>query len=264
MPMSQDEMASEYRAELESVVNNNKAQINLLTILAEDYAQASKEIVEAAEPPVKILILYVIDSIVKNLPKVADYRDLFSKSIVKIFTHVFTESEPAKRAALYKLRLTWNDILPRNRLYAIDTKINAIDKNWPIASLTAALASTRPPPDAAAPTSSSKENFKQEPARTANPTTSAANQMVHVNPKFLNKNEAARMSGNSSDSGSSSSMSTARRQPVVSIGGVEVADKGGKRLSAADSSENSSSGGPLKSALKKPNTPADPISKLTK
>jgi len=51
------------------------------------------------------------------------------------------------RANMFKLRSTWNDVIAPTKLHALDVKINAIDKNWPI---------------------------------------SAAPSNIHVNPKFLN------------------------------------------------------------------------------
>lgn len=33
---------------------------------------------------------------------------------------------------MFKLRSTWNDVLAATKLHALDVKINAIDKNWPI------------------------------------------------------------------------------------------------------------------------------------
>lgn len=33
---------------------------------------------------------------------------------------------------MYKLRSTWNDVIPPTKLHALDVAINAIDKNWPV------------------------------------------------------------------------------------------------------------------------------------
>ncbi len=105
--------------------SNNKLQINLLTILAEDNAQYSADIVRVIEEQIdrvclsnpfssehlgelirmrerwfmdralqvpasqKLTVMYVADSIVKNVQKVGNYIDLFGKVIVKCFVHVF-------------------------------------------------------------------------------------------------------------------------------------------------------------------------------
>ncbi|CAK5076657.1 unnamed protein product [Meloidogyne enterolobii] len=86
------------RKELFKLKGNDKLQINLLTILAEDYASYSSEIVGVIEEslykcsvPLKIVMLYVIDSIVKNIEKTGGYRKLFAKKIVDMIVHVFKE-----------------------------------------------------------------------------------------------------------------------------------------------------------------------------
>ncbi|KAI1710316.1 polyadenylation and cleavage factor like protein 11 [Ditylenchus destructor] len=201
--MTPQEMVEEYREELLGLAANNKAQINLLTILAEDYKAAAPELVQCieqvlAECPasIKIVVLYVIDSIVKNIPEVANYKELLTKNIVRTFTHVFQESDERQRVSLYKLRNTWNDIFPKSRLYAIDTKINGIDKNWPVASLSAALGasatSNRPQPEARIAPAPAPSIV---PARTTN-----GKGQVHVNPKFYNTTKIAQTSSSSSSS----------------------------------------------------------------
>ncbi|KAF7639448.1 CID domain-containing protein [Meloidogyne graminicola] len=92
------EAAEEYRAVLSDLSRNDKTQINLLTILAEDYASYSSEIVKVIEDslynssiPLKLVMLYVIDSIVKNIQVTGGYRELFAKKIVDMIVHVFKE-----------------------------------------------------------------------------------------------------------------------------------------------------------------------------
>nr|CAD2189409.1 unnamed protein product [Meloidogyne enterolobii] len=92
------EAVKDYRKELFKLKGNDKLQINLLTILAEDYASYSSEIVGVIEEslykcsvPLKIVMLYVIDSIVKNIEKTGGYRKLFAKKIVDMIVHVFKE-----------------------------------------------------------------------------------------------------------------------------------------------------------------------------
>lgn len=36
------------------------------------------------------------------------------------------------REKLFSLRQTWNEVFPQQKLYALDVKVNAIDRNWPI------------------------------------------------------------------------------------------------------------------------------------
>lgn len=33
---------------------------------------------------------------------------------------------------MYALRLTWNEVFPSQKLYALDVKVKRIDNNWPI------------------------------------------------------------------------------------------------------------------------------------
>lgn len=53
------------------------------------------------------------------------------------------------RAEMFKLRQTWNDYLPPQKLYALDVQIQMLDPAWPV--------SAKPP-----------------------------SSLIHVNPKFLN------------------------------------------------------------------------------
>lgn len=33
---------------------------------------------------------------------------------------------------MYSLRITWNEVFPQTKLYALDVKVNVMDNNWPI------------------------------------------------------------------------------------------------------------------------------------
>ncbi|KAL1114844.1 hypothetical protein AAG570_007668 [Ranatra chinensis] len=94
---------------------------------------------------IKLPVLYLIDSIVKNVGK--EYISLFTQNIVSTFCSVFEKVDEKVRAQMFKLRQTWNEVFPTKKLYALDARVNAIDPAWPI---------------------------------TATPPTS-----IHVNPKFL-------------------------------------------------------------------------------
>lgn len=181
---SAKEAANEYKLTLDELVNNNKTQINLLTILAEDYQQHAAAIVETIEKQIfsvpkaqKLPIMYVADSIMKNVPN-SDYRDLFAKIIVRVFLHVFLEGDETVRSAMYRLRQTWGDIFNRSKLYQLDIKVNEVDRAWP---LTALKQGAKPP-------------VITNPAPVAAPTTTVplANKSihgkVHVNPKFIQNN----------------------------------------------------------------------------
>ncbi|KAH9496037.1 hypothetical protein Btru_014990 [Bulinus truncatus] len=100
----------------------------------------------------KLPIMYLIDSIIKNL-STTDYPQLFAQCIVQIFCGVFEEVDEKTRTSLYKLRQTWVEIIPNKQLYILDRKVQLIDPAWPI---------TAKPPE---------------------------HGNIHVNPKFLKPNK---------------------------------------------------------------------------
>ncbi|KAJ1349582.1 hypothetical protein KIN20_005173 [Parelaphostrongylus tenuis] len=166
---SAQEAANEYKLTLDELVNNNKTQINLLTILAEDYQQHAGAIVETIEKQIYA---------VPKAQKLPIMYDLFAKIIVRVFLHVFLEGDEVVRSALYRLRQTWGDIFNRSKLYQLDIKVNEVDRAWPLT----ALKQGAKPPVITNPASS-----------TASTTTvTLANKpihgKVHVNPKFIQNN----------------------------------------------------------------------------
>lgn len=98
MMESVESAARDYRETLAELRNNNKTQINLLTILADDFKKAAPQIVEVIErhlttcsPSQKLLVMYVCDSILKNVKKPNDYDALFARKIVSMFEHAFRQ-----------------------------------------------------------------------------------------------------------------------------------------------------------------------------
>jgi pre-mRNA cleavage complex 2 protein Pcf11 len=79
----------------------------------------------------KLTVLYLVDSIVKNHSD--PYKRLFSQNVVPIFAHVFKYSNKKSRAALFKLRATWNDVFWPSILVELDKAVNKQDPAWPIA-----------------------------------------------------------------------------------------------------------------------------------
>ncbi|XP_014218937.1 uncharacterized protein LOC106647178 [Copidosoma floridanum] len=152
------EIAEEYMSSLQELASNSKPHINMLTILAEDYIEFASTIVEAVEAhlqkvqsSLKLAVLYLIDSIIKNVNGV--YSSLFANNIVQTFSGVFQKVDENTRGKMWKLRQTWNTIFPADKLLALDVSVHGIDRNWPIATLP------------------------------SNSTPSKA--IIHVNPKFL-------------------------------------------------------------------------------
>ncbi|XP_023244740.1 uncharacterized protein LOC111642603 [Centruroides sculpturatus] len=135
--MEEDNINEEYRSSLADLTCNSKPLISMLTMLAEDNLENAREIVKVIEshlqkvgPEIKLPVMYLIDSIVKNVGR--QYLNLFTQSIVSNFCSVFEKVDEKTRMQLFKLRQTWNGIFPNKKLYAIDARVNAIDPAWPI------------------------------------------------------------------------------------------------------------------------------------
>ncbi|XP_004517564.1 uncharacterized protein LOC101455197 isoform X2 [Ceratitis capitata] len=130
-------VAEEYLSSLSDLTCNSKPLINMLTMLAEENIGCASVIVKVVEqhivkvpPDIKLPLLYLIDSIVKNVK--STYIHLFSQCIVNIFCDVFEKVNEKVRERMYALRLTWNEVFPAQKLYALDVKVKRIDNNWPI------------------------------------------------------------------------------------------------------------------------------------
>lgn len=154
----EQKVAEEYLSSLADLNMNSKPLINMLTILAEENIEHAATIVKVVEEhiakvpaDIKLPILYLIDSIVKNVK--TTYIPLFSQCIVNIFCGVFEHVSEKIRERMYTLRQTWNEVFTAQKLYTLDVKVNCMDRNWPI---------------------------------TAKVTKSPS---IHVNPNFFKKNE---------------------------------------------------------------------------
>ena len=123
--LSQDdqEAYTHFKETLDAELRQNvKTVIMSLTMLAEDYKASGAMIVRAVEeyikevsdqwsvmfwflessvvvslvslvkvtPDIKILGLYLMDSITKNLKSNTNYVELFQKNLINVFTHVFS------------------------------------------------------------------------------------------------------------------------------------------------------------------------------
>ncbi|KAG5673844.1 hypothetical protein PVAND_003855 [Polypedilum vanderplanki] len=135
--VKEKEIEEEYLSSLMDLNVNSKPLINMLTMLAEDNLENAAIIVRAIEkhilqvsPEIKLPILYLIDSIVKNVGD--KYKQLFAQNIVNIFCGVFEKVNEKVREKMFNLRQTWNDVFPQTKLYALDVKVNVMDNNWPI------------------------------------------------------------------------------------------------------------------------------------
>ncbi|XP_077963239.1 pre-mRNA cleavage complex 2 protein Pcf11 [Gasterosteus aculeatus] len=152
---AREDACREYQSSLEDLTFNSKPHINMLTILAEENLNFAKDIVAIIEAQIskapsaeKLPVLYLVDSIVKNVG--GEYLAVFAKNLITSFICVFEKVDESTRKSLFKLRSTWEDVFPLKKLYALDVRVNSVDPAWPIKPL---------PP--------------------------TVNASIHVNPKFL-------------------------------------------------------------------------------
>ncbi|XP_012218940.1 pre-mRNA cleavage complex 2 protein Pcf11 isoform X2 [Linepithema humile] len=140
------EVADEYISSLSDLSFNSKPLINMLTMLAEDNIEHAPAIVQAVEThlqkvrsDIKLPVLYLIDSIVKNVN--GDYLNLFTQNIVNTFCGVFEKVDENTRASMWKLRQTWNDVFPPKKLFSLDVRVQSIDPAWPVTAPSASISS---------------------------------------------------------------------------------------------------------------------------
>ncbi|XP_061558719.1 pre-mRNA cleavage complex 2 protein Pcf11 [Phycodurus eques] len=158
---AREDACQEYKSSLEDLTFNSKPHINMLTILAEENVNFAKDIVSIIEAQIskapaaeKLPVLYLVDSIVKNVG--GEYLAVFAKNLITSFICVFEKVDENTRKSLFKLRSTWDEVFPLKKLYALDVRVNSVDPAWPIKPL---------PP--------------------------TVNASIHVNPKFLKQSEEA-------------------------------------------------------------------------
>ncbi|XP_066555466.1 pre-mRNA cleavage complex 2 protein Pcf11 isoform X2 [Amia ocellicauda] len=137
---AREDACREYQSSLEDLTFNSKPHINMLTILAEENLNFAKDIVAIIEAQIakapateKLPVLYLVDSIVKNVGR--EYLGAFTKNLVTTFICVFEKVDENTRKSLFKLRSTWENIFPLKILYGLDRTVNAIDPAWPIRPL---------------------------------------------------------------------------------------------------------------------------------
>ncbi|KAL0993742.1 hypothetical protein UPYG_G00113040 [Umbra pygmaea] len=137
---AREDACREYQSSLEDLTFNSKPHINMLTILAEENLHFAKDIVAIIEAQIskapaaeKLPVLYLVDSIVKNVG--GEYLAVFAKNLVTSFICVFEKVDENTRKSLFKLRSTWDEIFPLKKLYALDVRVNSLDPAWPIKPL---------------------------------------------------------------------------------------------------------------------------------
>ncbi|CAO4370027.1 unnamed protein product [Caenorhabditis nigoni] len=238
-PVDIEGAARDYRESLAELRNNNKTQINFLTILADDFKGAAKEIVDVIEthlttcaPSQKLPVMYVCDSILKNVAKPNDYHALFARKIINMFEHIFRQGEEGTRSSLYRLRVTWGTtgaFLP-SKLYELDMKINRMDQAWPISNPNTGRALRTDPqvmvnaPSTSRPSSSGATTSAAAsipPARTG-VAPAAPPTRVFVNPRFI---DAAGASAIAAQQTTTKTKKTSEKTKASSSGSSSVKEK---------------------------------------
>ncbi|KND04116.1 uncharacterized protein SPPG_01555 [Spizellomyces punctatus DAOM BR117] len=102
----------EYRASLADLTFNSKPIITNLTIIAQENTPAAPAIVQAiedqmrnAQPKQKLPVLYLMDSIIKNVGGI--YINLFARNIVRIFVSAYEMVDADDKQRFFKVLSTW-------------------------------------------------------------------------------------------------------------------------------------------------------------
>lgn len=149
---SEAERIASFKSALMDLQINSKPHIAMLTMLAEaelTFPTAAEGIVRSIEQrlheirssklstQLELVNLYLIDSICKTVKGI--YVELFTQNIVSNFVRIFERGDEKIRFNLFKLRSTWNEVFPPEKLLALDRKIKEIDPKWPIDPHTVAI-----------------------------------------------------------------------------------------------------------------------------
>ena len=115
--MSDAAAAAAYAEELEELTFNSKPIINSLTMIAEEILPFCPAIVNVVEQKIaaaasdkKLPLLYLLDSICKNVGK--DYITRFSQNLPVVVAGAYAVSGPKVRTSIQNLIKTWNGIFP--------------------------------------------------------------------------------------------------------------------------------------------------------
>lgn len=114
---------------------NSKPHINFLTMIAENNSYQAEAIVKAVNDRLKttlcstkLPILYLIDSILKNVGK--EYITYFSTVLVNNFANIYAEVDASTKQLMGILRQTWNGIISPTDLSKLDIQVHTIDQQW--------------------------------------------------------------------------------------------------------------------------------------
>ncbi|XP_034244505.1 uncharacterized protein LOC117647097 [Thrips palmi] len=118
---------------------NSKPHINFLTLVAQQNSYQAEAIVQTVHDQLiktscltKLPILYLIDSIMKNVGK--EYIDLFSPVLVSNFANIYAEVDKSTQQLMGFLRQTWNGIISPTDLAKLDVHVHTLDQQWEVPS----------------------------------------------------------------------------------------------------------------------------------
>ncbi|KAL1934731.1 hypothetical protein VTP01DRAFT_6913 [Rhizomucor pusillus] len=171
-----------YHAALYELTFNSKPIITNLTIMAQENQHAAAQIVREIEqqikhnsPDQKLPVLYLIDSICKNIGGV--YIAHFARNITQVFLDAYKVTDPQTRRSFERLLQTWKNgmpngapVFPRHVIEPIERSIHYIRQNQPQQYQ---HQQPRHHPNYA--------SYPQVPHQVA----SSRNQQIHVNPNFM-------------------------------------------------------------------------------
>lgn len=153
------DVKEEYLHVLQDLKNNSKPLINTLTIIAGENTHVANAIVSAIEqqllnaiPARKLPLVYLIDSIIKNIGGV--YIPTFTYNLPQIFVETYQSVDPATRASMEKVLRTWKHYPPLqgpifdlNMLESIEALVHAYSAgSAPLVAAPAQQASFVAPP----------------------------------------------------------------------------------------------------------------------
>ena len=133
--MNLTELANDYKAshaeDIVGLIEQRLRKVSVVIFAPFEHSSMFDSQVSTSE---KLPCLYLMDSIVKNHPR--PYAALFHPRLVSNFAHVFgAVQDVTTRAALYKLRSTWNEVFPLPTLRSLDLRIKQdLDPKWPVAA----------------------------------------------------------------------------------------------------------------------------------
>ncbi|KAK9808534.1 hypothetical protein WJX73_005583 [Symbiochloris irregularis] len=113
----------QYMVELKELTFNSKPIINNLTMLAEEHRNIAPSIAAAIEhhlsscpPASKLPVLYLLDSIAKNVRE--PFVSAFARNLPEVFSQIWT-ALPQAHPQLLKLLNTWTGLFPGGTLAAL-------------------------------------------------------------------------------------------------------------------------------------------------